>query len=524
MTIQASESSPSRPTGPAAGPAPTEPSTDGGRRPLDLGPSPLAAVLARAHERHRRADDGSVATYIPELGRADPSWFGIAAMTLDGALSRGRRQPPAVHHPVDLQAADLRPHPRRPRRGRGPGAASASSRPARRSTASRWPRAPAARSIRWSTPARSRRPVSSAPRHDDRPRPTRSRRIGRFAGRPLTVDRDVLDSERATGHRNRAIAHLLRASGAIDGDADAVVERYFSPVLGRGHRGRPGGDRRDLANGGVHPLTGERVLSTATHPGRPGGHGHMRDVRRCRRVAVHGRAAGQERRRPAGSSSSCPGGSGSAVFSPPLDANGNSVRGVRVCRDLVRDLGLHPLRTERAAAGRRPGDLPPVRRRLEASANAGPARRPGRARPALPRRRGPGRRDVPGPGRAGRRAGGRGGRRAVRRGRSSTSSASSARRAGRRRPAGRPHRPAVRRRAARSSSSGRHRLAPAVAGLEQAVARAGAGRSSRRTTWTAPWRPSRTRCSRTRRCETPSTPSRSAEHGPGPRPVRRGWP
>ena len=27
-----------------------------------------------------------MASYIPELGRADPTWFGIAAMTLDGAL------------------------------------------------------------------------------------------------------------------------------------------------------------------------------------------------------------------------------------------------------------------------------------------------------------------------------------------------------------------------------------------------------------------------------------------------------
>ena len=41
-----------------------------------------------------------------------------------------------------------------------------------------------------------------------------------------------------------------------------------------------------------------------------------------------------------------PGQLGLAVFSPPLDANGNTVRGVRVCRDLVRDLGLHPLRTD----------------------------------------------------------------------------------------------------------------------------------------------------------------------------------
>ena len=49
-------------------------------------PSPIAAYLTRSHDRHRRADDGAVATYIPELGRADPSWFGIAAVTLDGRI------------------------------------------------------------------------------------------------------------------------------------------------------------------------------------------------------------------------------------------------------------------------------------------------------------------------------------------------------------------------------------------------------------------------------------------------------
>ncbi len=48
--------------------------------------SPLAGYLARSHDRHRRADDGAVATYIPELGRADPTWFGVAAVTLDGRV------------------------------------------------------------------------------------------------------------------------------------------------------------------------------------------------------------------------------------------------------------------------------------------------------------------------------------------------------------------------------------------------------------------------------------------------------
>ncbi len=53
---------------------------------VDVVGSPLAAYLAQIHERHRAVDDGAVANYIPELGNADPAWFGIAAATLDGVV------------------------------------------------------------------------------------------------------------------------------------------------------------------------------------------------------------------------------------------------------------------------------------------------------------------------------------------------------------------------------------------------------------------------------------------------------
>ena len=44
-----------------------------------------------------------------------------------------------------------------------------------------------------------------------------------------------------------------------------------------------------------------------------------------------------------------PGQLGIGVFSPPLDARGNSVRGVAVCRELSRDFELHFLRVPRPA-------------------------------------------------------------------------------------------------------------------------------------------------------------------------------
>src|SRR5258708_15659474 len=45
---------------------------------------PVQRLLDELHARYSGSDEGEVATYIPELSRADPSWFGIAIMTLDG--------------------------------------------------------------------------------------------------------------------------------------------------------------------------------------------------------------------------------------------------------------------------------------------------------------------------------------------------------------------------------------------------------------------------------------------------------
>jgi len=47
------------------------------------------------------------------------------------------------------------------------------------------------------------------------------------AGRTLGFDEKVFESERETGHRNRAIGHLLRAAGAFEAPVDEVLDLYF---------------------------------------------------------------------------------------------------------------------------------------------------------------------------------------------------------------------------------------------------------------------------------------------------------
>ena len=48
--------------------------------------SPVADYLEQLHRAHAGVTDGKVATYIPELAKADPNWFGICLVTANGAV------------------------------------------------------------------------------------------------------------------------------------------------------------------------------------------------------------------------------------------------------------------------------------------------------------------------------------------------------------------------------------------------------------------------------------------------------
>ncbi|HSD93755.1 MAG TPA: glutaminase, partial [Methyloceanibacter sp.] len=61
----------------------------GGARSLLMPEAPLAPVqdyLAELHARVSEIIGGTPADYIPELGKIDPSLFGIAISTIDGEV------------------------------------------------------------------------------------------------------------------------------------------------------------------------------------------------------------------------------------------------------------------------------------------------------------------------------------------------------------------------------------------------------------------------------------------------------
>src|SRR5215510_12578472 len=46
----------------------------------------LQSLIEYLHHEYKSHNDGEVATYIPELGKADPSHFGICIVTSDGRI------------------------------------------------------------------------------------------------------------------------------------------------------------------------------------------------------------------------------------------------------------------------------------------------------------------------------------------------------------------------------------------------------------------------------------------------------
>ncbi len=167
--------------------------------------------------------------------------------------------------------------------------------------------------------------------------------FSRYAGRHLELDETVYRSESLTGDRNRAIAHLMRSFDMLRGDVDAVIDAYFRQCSLLVTCRDLATMASTLANRGTNPITGERalepryvenVLSVMSTCGMYDYAGEW--VYTVGLPAKSGVAGGVV--------AVLPGQLGIGVFSPPLDARGNSARGIKVCQRMATDFDLHPLR------------------------------------------------------------------------------------------------------------------------------------------------------------------------------------
>ena len=164
--------------------------------------------------------------------------------------------------------------------------------------------------------------------------------MSKAAGRELRVDETVFESERETGHRNRAIGHLLRAAEVFTVPVDEVLDLYFrqcSVLVTATDLAIIGAT---LGNIGNNPITGKEVFGIQT----------VRETLSVMFTCGMYDGAGDWACQVGLPAKSGVGGGimavvnrqlGVGVLSPRLDAAGNSVRGKLCCIGLAEELGLH---------------------------------------------------------------------------------------------------------------------------------------------------------------------------------------
>ena len=301
----------------------------------------LPIELQAVYQKYRSLDQGKVADYIPELTKADPRWFGIAIATIDGdvfecgdsaqaftiqSISKPFAYGLALEdHGVDHVLSKI---------GVEPSGEAFNS--IILDQESKRPFNPLINTGAIAT-------TDLIKGVDYTERAARLiRALSRYAGRELDVDEAVFASERATGHRNRAIAYLMLSFGMLSDNLEETLELYFKQcsvlvtcrdlaIMGA-----------TLANWGLNPISGERALEQT----------YVKDVLSvmlsCGMYDYSGEWAyriGLPAKSGVGGGivSVVPGQGAIATFSPPLDEKGNSVRGIKVLETLADRYGLHYL-------------------------------------------------------------------------------------------------------------------------------------------------------------------------------------
>ena len=161
-----------------------------------------------------------------------------------------------------------------------------------------------------------------------------------LAGADLEIDEDIFASEIDTGHRNHAIAYLLRAAGVLTDPVDEVLELYTHQCSLKVTAKQLSTMGATIANIGTNPLTKavvvdplvvRHVLSVMFTCGMYNYAGRWAvDVGLPAKSGVAGSVMAVVNRQ-----------IGIATFSPRLDERGNSVRGIKACVQLAEELGLH---------------------------------------------------------------------------------------------------------------------------------------------------------------------------------------
>jgi glutaminase len=162
-----------------------------------------------------------------------------------------------------------------------------------------------------------------------------------FAGRPLTVNQEVYESEAATNQRNQAIGALMYAYGFIKDNPAQATDVYTEQCSISVNAKDLAMMAATLAAGGRNPVTGKQVMKRENVPGVLAVMATAGLYDDSGKWLYH---TGLPAKSGVGGGiiAVSPGKFGIAVVSPPLDAAGNSVRAQKAIADISNALGGNP--------------------------------------------------------------------------------------------------------------------------------------------------------------------------------------
>ncbi|NJN85750.1 MAG: glutaminase A [Leptolyngbyaceae cyanobacterium SL_7_1] len=301
--------------------------------------SPFQQYLVELHQTYHSFREGKVASYIPELACANPDWFGISVVTVDGTVYEvGDYQQLFTLQSISkafIYGLALEDH------GRDQVLTKVGTEPT----------GEAFNSIvldeatnRPYNPMVNAGAIATTDLIKGNSATERLKRIldmlSGYTGHPVYIDVPVALSEKATGSRNRAIAWLMHNFGMISDRIEETLDLYFQQcsVLVNCHDLAVMG--ATLANGGVNPMTGKQAIDNH----------YVQDVLSVMLSCGMYDYSGEWLYRVGIPAKSGVGGGiiavvpkklGIGVFSPLLDPKGNSARGIKVYADLAKTFGMH---------------------------------------------------------------------------------------------------------------------------------------------------------------------------------------
>ena len=307
--------------------------------PPAIGPVEIQDTLDELYNKYRPLQAGQLATYIPELAKVNPDLFSICIVTVNGQCFKvGDFQQLFTIQSISkvfVYGLALEEH------GRERVLAKVGVEPTGDAfnaiildEKSKRPYNPMvnAGAIAITSLIKGKEPTERLSRMLSM--------FERYIGHETSVDMLTFMSERTTGHRNRAMAHLMLNFGMIDAKIDEALDLYFQQCSLEINCLDLAVMAATLSNQGINPCTKVKAVSPA----------YIRDILSVIYTCGMYNFAGEWAYKvglPAKSGVSggllvvVPGKMGVGIFSPLLDERGNSVRGVKVSEELSQRFGLH---------------------------------------------------------------------------------------------------------------------------------------------------------------------------------------